>query len=510
MDIRNLTSAIQNIASQIKDNEKLPLPILAAKARKEAEARPNDIQLINASQVLTKMATNKTFISKAEFKSFINDFGATHSKLANVFAEELSNPFEQQLITNKTYARDPNEGKTIDDDYAKLADPLLSNALNGAFNNEETIYTADDAKRAHRAVYAQLLNIGIEPKEIKTYAGRGLNIICSASQETPKGIVNVLIPVEIKEGKALFPKLFLSSQGFDDLTKDKYVSYVKSNMGKSGLKINASKILDILDQVKKQGEDSTVEMAMIRMASAKSNTFGGIQDPNAILNQKMEDNIQTDIELPKFAATEESTYAETLAKPEGVAQFVHGERIVSSGRAMLDRKFTEFGYRNTQIKVADVKENKIFYAVSIGTSTGFNVPVDIEGGKVMPPKVLIANETIAAFTKQAIDGVVKEGFGGNKKALAIASSCSDMQPSKLVEVVKESVAEGNFIRAEEAINVLGEVDPHAQKVAIANMMLSISSADDETQAKMSKIASEPINDVPNYMSYQIFFPADVK
>jgi hypothetical protein len=148
--------------------------------------------------------------------------------------------------------------------------------------------------------------------------------------------------------------------------------------------------------------------------------------------------------------------------------------------------------------------------VAIGTGTGLNVPVDVVGNMVSPPRIVFADGMVTAFSKEAISQVVKAGTGGNKRALATASPCYDMKPSELLDVVKESVAEGNFVRAEEAINVLGEVDPHAQRVAIAHMMMNITPEAGKEPTKemieMQRVAAQPIKDTPMFMSYKIFFP----
>jgi hypothetical protein len=248
-------------------------------------------------------------------------------------------------------------------------------------------------------------------------------------------------------------------------------------------------------------------MAAIKVASVKGTPA---MDQNSILYASLED-VKKDVQLPTFTPTKDTKFAETLSKPEGVARFIHGDRVVEAGRSMLVRKFAELGYNNVQIKVASVQKEKILYAVAIGTGTGLNVPVDVVGTMVAPPKIVFADGMVTAFSKEAISQVVREGTGGNKRALATASPCYDMKPSELLDVVKQSVAEGNFIRAEEAINVLGEVDPHAQRVAIAHMMMNITNevgkdGPKKEMAEMQRIASQPIKDTPMFMSYKIFFP----
>jgi hypothetical protein len=507
MDLHEITSLLTQTAKAISANEKVALPIVAAKARREAQAHPTDVPLVNASHVLTKMASDQTFISKDELRGIIERFSASHSKLSQVFSEELGKQPEHKP---HTFSRDSNEGMSVDRDYARFADPLLSNALAGAFAPEPTekLYSQQDAQRAKRAAHAQLVGIGVQPKDIKTFAGRKDIIICQAIHETPLGQANILIPVELKEGKAVLPTMFFSTAGFEDLKKGPYVAQMKIVAGKT-FRVDGAKLLDVLEQVKK-GSDSIadeVEMAAIKVASEQGTPA---MHSDSIMYAELEKTKKdVDTNILKVASTEESKFAETLGKPDGVARFVHGDRIVEAGRSMLVRKFADMGYKSVQVRVGDVEEDKIFYSVAVGTGTGLSVPVEVVGQMVAPPKIVFADGMVTAFSKEAISEVIKAGSGGNKRALATASPCYGMKPTELLDVVKESVAEGNFIRAEDAINVLGEVDPHAQRVAIAHMMSNIYEPGREPKkeiVEMQRIANQPVTDTPQFMTHKIFFP----
>jgi len=504
MNLQEISLLITKAASAIDANEKLPLPILAAKARREAQARPTDTQLVNASQVLTKMASDKTFIGKEELREIVNRFTASHSKLASVFAEELGSP--QAKVS--TFQRE-GEGATLEQDYQRFADPTLSNALSAALseNPTEKLYTDAAAKRAHRAAHAQLLAIGFEPDKMSTFAGRGEFIICQATHETPKGQAHVLVPVEMRDDRAILPTLFLSRAGFQDIEAKPYAEQIVSSAGKA-FRVDGAKLLDVLERAKRgsDGPVDAVEMAAIKIASEAGE--GVLHDPNSVLYKELED-VKEDVALPHYEATEEAKFAETLGKPDGVARFVHGDRVVEAGRSMLVRKFAEMGYGNVQVRVSDVEEDKIFYAVAVATTAGLKVPVEVNGNMIIPPKVVFANDFVTSFSKEAIDEVIANGDGGNKRALAAASACYDMKPTELLEVVKESVAEGNYLRAEEAINVLGEVDQHAQKVAIAHMMMNIYEPGQKPEGEMQemqRIANQEVKDTPQFMTSKIFFP----
>lgn len=506
MNFQEITSLIKNVASTIEANEKIALPIVAAKARREAFARPNDAQLMNASQVLTKMASSgQVFINKDELREIVNRFGASHSKLSSIFTEELG---KQAEYKPHTFQRDSNEGVSLDRDYKRFSDPILANALNGAFekNPLDKRYSEENAKRAHRATSAQLISIGLNADNIETFAGCSDFIICKADHNTPKGISSVLIPVEINKNKAILPTLFLSREGFKNLQKGAYIDHLM-DVANKGFRVDGSKLLDVLTQAKYGSKEvvNEVEMAAIKIASEN----GSISlDSNSIMYATL-DEPQQDVQLPKMAQTEESKFADTLSKPEGIASFVHGSKTIEAGRSVLTRKLADMGYNNVQIKVAEVEQDKVFFAVAIGTGAGIKVPVEIVNNKVLPPNILFANDMVSSFNKSSIDEIVKSDTGGNKRALAIASPCYDMKPTELLDVVKKSVAEGNFIRAEDAINVLGEIDPNAQKVAISHMMMNIyqpGKNPSENMKEINKIAKKTINDTPQFMSYKIFFP----
>ena len=397
---------------------------------------------------------------------------------------------------------------SLDRDYQRFSDPVLSNALSGAFEAtpSERIYSTADAQRAQRAAYAQLIGIGCPPKEIKTFAGRKDIIICQAVHETPVGIANTLIPVELIEGKATLPQLFFTPSGFEEFDKEAYETHVMKVAGK-GFRVDGNKLLDVLEQVKRGESDlvNDVEMAAIKIASEEGSAPSL---DNAIYYAELVDP-KADVALPKMPETQETKFAETLGKPDGIARFIHGDKIVEAGRALVVRKFAELGYKSVQVKVSDVEQDKIFYAAAVGTGTGFKVPVEVSEGRVSSPQIIFAEGIVTAFTKEAVAEIVKSGTGGNKRALAAASACYEMKPTELLDVVREAVSEGNFARAEEAINTLGAIDPHAQKVAIAHMMSNIyapGQSPTEEMAAQHAVAKQTVRDTPQFMTNKIFFP----
>jgi hypothetical protein len=500
MKLDEIASVVNKAQAAIKANEKLPVPVLAAKASRAAQENPEDVALITASQVLNKMASKQTWISRAELNKIYDSLHNTQTKLAEVFAEELD---RKPLARPKVFERSPDEGISLDRDYERVADPLLANALSAALDgsNQEKLYSPKDAKAAQRSCQAELLALGLEPKRVETFAGRNDFIICNAVYETPRGHSHVLVPVEMKQGKALLPNMFLGEQGFVDLSTEALAEHIKSTAG-SSYRVDGQKLLEVLSTakhgVKKIASD--VEMAAMKVRAAKQ---APAYDPNSILYQKIDDPSESQLDVD--AAAMEPAHiklSQRLVSPEGAAQFVFSQRTVEAGRQMLIRKMASFGYKNVQVRVADAEDDDIIYAVAVGTQAGIKVPVKVAGDKVLPATIFVAGDQFGAFNKEEVDAVVKSG-AGDPRMLAKASPSHGLTPNELVQRVKDAVNEGNYPKAEDAINVLGDVDKQAQKVAIAIMMQTLSGGQD---TPVTKTASQEVKDTPQFMTHKIFFP----
>jgi hypothetical protein len=503
MNNRELAIAVKDVLNAINRSEKLSVDILAAKARKYAQANPTDVPVVTASQVLTKMASRQSFIPRTEFNSFINGLHTTQTKLSQIFAEEM----QQHLLQEpQVFKRANDEGQSLDRDYERVADPILTNALSNIFEDQGPLklYSEATAKRANRACQAGLLSIGFEPKRVETWSGQEDIILCAATYETPKGDARVLVPIEIQQDHALLPTVFVSQAGFTDLSAEAVWQHINATAGKP-LRVNGEKILQLLNLAKNGGQKkvaSDVEMAIIQMKSAR----GQSGDVNGIVGIRI-DEVQDNVDTTVGQTVEELSLSQRLARPDGVAQFVHGEQAIDAGRRLLERKMAQFGHRGAQIKVAGSDEQQVVFAVSIGNHIGFNVPVKVQSGMVLPPAILISNGEMKSFSADEVTNLVKSG-SSDTRALAQSSRYYHLRPTQLLEQVKQACIEGNFAKAEDCINVLGEIDTNAQKVAIANMLIYLKN-ESGTSEDLKKVASTPVYDVPYFMTHKVFFPDGV-
>ncbi len=480
IDDAKLAQDLKKAAAALHANEKFVVPVLAVRAAKAAQENPHDAPLVTASNVLKKMASdNKMFISRLELNKLYDQLYSPNTKLAEVFAEELD---RQSLPTPKTFQRSEFENADLSRDYQKIGDPVLLNALDAAFSEakESRIYSGATAVSAEKSCVAELSANGLPPKKISVFAGQNDMIVCQASYDTPKGEAHVLVPVEIRDGHALLPTMFLSQAGFVELERGNLENHIVHTGGKS-YKIDGQKLLEVL-AVAKNGAVETVdevELAAIQLRAERERPHTA----DGILYQQVDSPVEDikDPEMPKTA--EHEAFAKRLATPGGVAKQVFGDRVVEAGANMLRRKMASFGFSHSQVAVSAVEDNTILYSVAVDHSSGFKVPVKVQGGLVLPPTMAVASGNISDFSREGIVELLRTSQV-DSRSIAETSPSYGMKPSELMAQVREAIADGNLLKAEDAIDVLGEIDPQAQKRAMALLLESFN------PDSLKKVASE--------------------
>ncbi len=519
--LQELAKQVMKVADTIKASEKLLLPSLALRATRAAEQFPFDTSLLTASQVLNKMAESEAFISRAKLVKLCDDLYSRNTKLKEVFADEIgTTDFRGPTVMNR-------DGEGILDDFTHVADPVLSNALAAAFDGSGDYkpYSAETAKRAERVCTAGLIGIGVPAKKISILAGQEDIILCKASYETPKGSTSVIIPIEIKAGTALLPTMFLGQDSFVDLQDSLLVKHITSTAGKS-LYVDGEGLLKVLSTAKNGVKKvaSEVEMAAIRLRSDKHGVES-LYDANSITGIKVAEASQF-VQDPEFEkAPEHFEFSKRVTSADGAARFLYSDRVVNAGRDIIIRKMASFGYHNVQVKVVEANEKGIDYAIGVGVNAAMLTQVKVVGNNVFPPTIAIASGKIKSFSKDGIKELVTD-TAPDTRMLAASSMSSGLKPSELVQQVRDAVQEGNLIKAEDAINVLAEIDPRAQKIAIAILVQSFqepnlfpgekreggdNSADiraGSSSNRMVELAGKKVRDVPVFNNYNVFFPEE--
>ena len=478
MSLDKLQGLVSSLTKKVEDNERLATPVLAAKVAKHLQENPYDQTLGAMSRVLDKMASNQNlFITRAELKGLYSKLYSRNTKFAELFQTELgvSESVEKPVTYNRDDAKEINP--------YEVADPILANALNSVFDHTLPVkmYSEALAGKAKESVLNTLSAWNLRPTSVNVADGNDKFLILQADYETPKGVTSFYVPVEINNNKISEASVFMGNSSPQDLNHINIKSYLKNYAG-TKLSVKGSVLLDAL--VKSASEDRSIsgaEIALIKLNSSRAGNAEFFQ--NQIVGQKMSTAAVADVELPKYDTF--ASFEEQFDSAVGQAQWQHGDVVVTA-MAHLSRELVGFGYRNPQITIAKSNESTIFYSVALDAGrVGFVVPVKVANKKVIKPTVMICNGTVSSFSKDGINDLYKNNQS-DYKAAAVASPQFNLKPSDLINNIKEALVEGNYAKAEDALNVLASAgDEKAYATGFHTYLQGLSGKNAKAQAQSS-------------------------
>ena len=468
MSFHQLNDLVNKANKAIYDNEKFVVNGLAVRAKRMTEANPYDQTVIGMSNFLSKRAnSNAMFITRAELKDVYNRLYTSNNRFAEAFSEELGEG--PKLLMPKVATHSASENVDfLQESYEKHADPILSNALASAFDKSipVKVYSNETAKSAERSCFHELNRNGLPPKKITVVAGQPDVLICQVSYDTPKGESHVLVPVEIREKRALIPTVFLSREGFLDITAADLENHIVTTGGKS-FQINVQELLNVVSNAKNpnvvEGMND-VERAVMNFAATKETPVNHTID--GILYQEV-DKYAGAVELPEFEQPQElQDFGTRMTSQAGQAELIFGKSAVDMGRKIITQAMSKMGYKQAQIGIAGMLDGTVLYAVAVDNKSAFKVPVKIENKKVVAvPDLLISSGSVMSFTKESISELLT-GDEQDIGTMAAASPMYDLKPSDLVEQVRVAMDNSDYLKAEDALTVLKtKGDDKAFKVA---------------------------------------------
>lgn len=442
-----LYQLVGSIAEAVKDNEKLATPMLASKLTKCVAAYPGDQTIGAMARVIGDMAQNKTlFISRANLKSLYGKLYSRNTKFAELFVDELGQAPAEPEIT--TYQRD----EAVEANPYHIGDQVLANALESVFDKHAPLkmYSQPLADKAVRSVNATLDAWSLKPSKLSIGAGNDKFIVIKADYETPKGVTSFFVPVEVAKNDVLEPEVFMGNTGPEDLNHTSIKAYLTQEAGIK-TKIGATDILSALTEATtEKREVSAAEMAVMRLNASRQPNSEFFQ--GQIVGQKVAEAAKKDVELPK--SDEFFSFEKKFTTPQGLATWRFGNDKVATARDHIARELASFGFSKPQIVVTGNDDSTIFYGVSLDTGKiAFTVPVKLAGDKLQKPTVMLCNGSVASFDKRSINELVGQNKTDSKVA-AVASSMSTLKPSEIVNNLRQALAEDNFAKAEDALNVL--------------------------------------------------------
>jgi len=458
----NELSKIQNLVSKASQavflNEKLPIGILAVKAKRVAEGYPRDTTCISMYRFLSKKSENSRdiFISRGEFKDVYNKLYSNNNKFASFFKEELG--LVDRPDPSNVMKRDVKENHMLTDLHDKMAKNFNTSAfeafseeLGAVLDNKPILgYSQENAKLAKKTCARELNSLGLLPKDISVVVGQKDLLICEATYETPKGTTSVLIPVEIKQGLIIPPGMFLSTAGFVNLTSNTVKQHLQATAGKK-FQVNSQELLKKISQVKNSGKKVSEVEQIVRQASLSKGT-NILAGSEGILLKEI-DPAHPDVKLSAPKSNKEiDSIADYLNSQDGAAEFIFGRSALEMGRSMLSLALKRAGFKAPQITVSGSQKDSITYAIAVG-QFGFKTNIKFVDRKPVPPKVVVANGMVYDFSVKGLNKLVASG-ATDPTALVVNSPNYKVKPSELVNQVRRAMTENNFDVATDALHVL--------------------------------------------------------
>ena len=436
----------------------LSMAAFAKKLATQSTAFPEDYTIGALANVVSSMAQKKTLITQSEVKDLFRRFYSRNTKFASLFADELGIPVPQDAAPRTPRQ---SEGTTLLRDAATTyGDPVLANALDQAFGTKVKPFSTLAAEKARSVVQSKLLSCGLSAS-VEASAGSEELLICSAHFQTPKGKTTVLVPVEIKGKFALIPSVFVSNAGSQEMSPANLQTYVLKNAGVK-LSLSAKTVFDAITNMRKSASDiSNVDIALTKLNAskekAKESDLRGFhtlpKEPRALTSVQLRD-------------PEIESLANKFDGNAGSAFFTFGETTTKLAGSMLEGYMKSFGYVSPKVAIAGSDEKSITYGVSLdGGRIAFKVPMKIDNGRPVPPKVILASGRVEDFS---FAGISRIAAGGSDNAVAALTSVLNTLPdAKLVDVVRDAATAKDFRKAEEAIAVLADKgNPKAYKAAV--------------------------------------------
>lgn len=447
MSLDKLQQLVGSLAKSVEDNEKLATPILSAKLAKCLDAYPGDQTIGAMARVIEKMASNNTlFIRKSDFKTLYNKLHSRNTKFAQLFQEELG--VEEHLSEPVTMKRD----EAVQINAYEVGDQILANALNSVFDKQLPLkmYSQLLADKARYSVATTLDAWNLKPSSISVADGSDKFLVIKADYETPKGVTSFYVPVEVNGNKVVEASVFMGNTGPQDLNHSNLKAYLTTYAG-TKLRANGTDILSVLTEATSENREvSGAEIALTKLNATRQGKSEFFQ--NQIIGQKISTASVKDVELPKY--DEFTSFEKSFITPYGVAAFQFGGDSVKIARENISRELTGYGYKNSQVTVTGSDDNTIFYGVSLDAGkVAFTVPVKLASGKLTKPSIILCNGSVAMFSKDSVN----ELYVNNQSDYKVAAATSPqfgLKPSDLVNNIRDSIAEGNHSKAEDALNVL--------------------------------------------------------
>lgn len=460
-----LFALASSLSKYIDDNEQFSLPLFGMKLARAQAQHPGDSTLGMLNRVVGKMSQgSKLSISRAEIKDLYEKFYSRNNKFAQLFEEELGVKEEMKEIVAPAPLPQTD---LVQEAVNQMVDPVLASALDQVFGgNTVRPYSEKLAKHAVSVCTDRFGDLGIAVKA-EVICGNSRLLVCAVSVPTPRGTTSVWVPVETDENQVTYsPSVFVGNEGSGTITRDAFVTYLRAHAGEK-LTISPGEVFSAALQAQGGDEEiSDVDLAVtkLRAASETGHDYLAPQIMGVSMESINPNLMVADLDL---AGDDVKSIAAHFDSELGFAVSKFGSRLLERGKSLINEVLKEAGAGGAQIALTDSTDSSVVYSVALnGGTVAFTVPVRVAGEQILPPSILLCNGAIQSFDGATVKQLLRQG-GFDRTAAVAASPFYGIKPSELVGVVRTALAEGNYAKAEDALNILaGGEDDKAYSTAL--------------------------------------------
>lgn len=435
---------------------------------------------------------NSALISQAEMTDVYNNLVRLSG---NTKFRDVLGIFLLTHPTTKTasYPNDFVRMNRVDAENSQLStndfiDSKLADALSRAFGGkpETKAYNTKAAEIGKGYVEVELQAIGYKRPRVELIGGDAFTLVYAAHIDTPKGIVSVAIPIEMSSGKLLLPSVFVADDRFEELTAQKFQSFVERKS------VNGDFSVPSVDGITK----AVKMLTGIEKTASREEFSASLNSFEASEFKERGDMISLstpELFSDKHSLPEPKPYIDTTAKaemPKELAHLAHdfendlleaasafGKNIVQAGKRMVLSELSATGFKNTQIRFGSEDSSSVIYLAAIHTPTG---PVEIEIPVEMHVKA-DGTHTPLAPSYFAYDGLIEDFTPEKLQRFAIrrpqpstgqkiySTAHSYMTLPELRDEVVKAAMQKDYVSAEMILGTIQErFDEEAYKNAIAD------------------------------------------
>jgi hypothetical protein len=447
MSIDKLHRLVGSLSAAVDGNHSLSTEVLAHKLSKCSEQFPQDKTIGSLNRLMNDMISNgKQFIRRADFKNLGDKHFTVNTRFADLFQGELGIQDEPEKPATFQH-------QTPQIPAYQAPDQVLANVLASAFDHTIAVkpYSQPMADKALKSVGQTLEAWNLRPAKLNVGSGNEKFLVIQADYETPKGLTNLLVPVEVFSDQTVsHPEVFLGNSGAQELNHATLKAYLTQQAGARS-KIVASDLLTALTSAASgKREISDAELALTRLNASREGKSAF--STNQVLGLKVETEARPDVQVHKSG--EFSSFEDRFTSPAGKAAWTFGQGLLNTASGHLVRQLRAFGYARPQVVVSGSDEQTLYYGVSLDSGrVAFTVPVKVANGKIQPATVLLCNGSLGTFDQLGINQLIVQNQSDPKVA-AVASTMASLKPSEILGNLRQAMVDEDYVRAEDALNVL--------------------------------------------------------